>query len=325
MDLGNFRTSLLAHFEAFQRTLATEAGDWVVKGFIDVYRNIYTISVDTKVISKVIELMLLPIISRFATEHDYRIVLSEQQNHYPDISFIAPDGTKIALDLKSTYRVDERAVNGFTLGTFTGYFRQRKSSKNITFPYEQYAVHLVLGIIYSRSEKAIDERRVYQLADLQNIVSVVRDFTFLLQEKWRIASDRPGSGNTKNIGSVKNIRALIEGNGPFAPYGHKVFDDYWMNYLTDDMARAIESEPPYQSLEEYWKWKGRPAQASSNYAGRLAQIRQAYPRAYEKWSHEEDTRLAELARSGKSVKEIAAKLQRQPSAIRSRMAKLNLF
>lgn len=144
MDLDRFRTSLLAYFDAFRRTLATDSGDWVVKGFIDVYRNIYTISVDTKVISKIIELMLLPVISRFAREHDYRIVLSEQQNHYPDISFVAPDGTKIALDLKSTYRVDARTVNGFTLGAFTGYFRQRKSNKNVTFPYEQYAAHFVL-------------------------------------------------------------------------------------------------------------------------------------------------------------------------------------
>ena len=39
--------------------MATDTGDWVVKGFIDVYRNIYTISVDTKVVSKIIELQLV--------------------------------------------------------------------------------------------------------------------------------------------------------------------------------------------------------------------------------------------------------------------------
>jgi hypothetical protein len=228
----------------------------VVKGFIDVYRNIYTVSVDTKVVSKIIELMLFPIISRFAVEHGYKMVFGEYQNHYPDVSFVAPDETKIALDFKSTYRIDAETVNGFTLGAFTGYFRQRKSTKNITFPYEQHAGHFILGIIYTRSEKVIDERRVYTLDELQDIASVVKDFTFLVQEKWRIASDRPGSGNTKNIGSVKNIQSLIEGNGPFTPHGKKVFDDYWMNYLTEDMARAIDSEVPYRNLEEYWKWRG---------------------------------------------------------------------
>jgi len=252
-----FRQSLLAYFSEFSRTLSTDAGDWVVKGFIDVYRNVYTISVDTKVVSKIIELMLFPVISRFAAAHGYRMVLSEHQNHYPDISFIAADESKFALDLKSTYRTQGLMVNGFTLGAFTGYFRQRRSTKNITFPYEQYAAHFVLGIIYGRRDEAVDERRVYKLDDLQNIVSVVKDFTFLLQEKWRIASDRPGSGNTKNIGSVRDIHALVEGNGPFAAHGQEVFDDYWMNYLTDDMARAIDSDVPYRNLEEYWTWRDR--------------------------------------------------------------------
>ena len=264
MNADDFRTSLLSHFDQFTRTLATDAGDWVVKGFIDVYRNIYTISVDTKVVSKIIELMLFPVISRFAAQHDYRMVLCEYQNHYPDVSFIAPDGTMVALDLKSTYRVDGKTVNGFTLGAFTGYFRQRKSTKNITFPYEQYAAHFVLGIIYSRSDEAVDERRVYALDDLQNIVSVVRDFTFLLQEKWRIAGERPGSGNTKNIGSIRDIQALVEGKGPFASPGPDVFDDYWMNYLTDDMARAIDSDVPYRNLREYWAWRNRAPQRNSS-------------------------------------------------------------
>ena len=257
MTVSNFRENLLAHFDKFRRTLATDTGDWVVKGFIDVYRNIYTISVDTKVVSKIIELLLFPVISQFATEHDYKMVLSEYQNHYPDISFIGPEETKIALDLKSTYRKGEGKVNGFTLGAFTGYFRQRKSTKNITFPYEQYAAHFVLGIIYRRQDEAIDERRIYTLDELQDIVSVVKDFAFLLQEKWQIADERPGSGNTKNIGSVRDVRALVEGKGPFATYGEEVFDNYWMNYLTTDMANAIDSVVPYRNLEEYWEWRER--------------------------------------------------------------------
>ena len=57
---------------------------------------------------------------------------------------------------------------------------------------------------------------------------------------------------------------------------------------------------------------------------RLAKIRKVYSRAYEKWTGEEDARLAQLVRSGYNVEEIAAQLQRQPSAIRSRMLKRNL-
>jgi len=57
---------------------------------------------------------------------------------------------------------------------------------------------------------------------------------------------------------------------------------------------------------------------------RLAKIRQVHPRAYEKWSDEENARMIHLFRSGTSVKEIAAALQRQRGAIRRRLAKLNL-
>lgn len=257
MDVQHFREGLLRYFDDFRRSLATDAGDWVVKGFIDVYRNVYTVSVDTKVISKIIELILFPVISRFATQHEYSMVLSEHQNHYPDISFVAADGTKIALDIKSSYRTGEKTVNGFTLGAFTGYFRQRRSAKNITFPYAEYAAHFVLGVIYGRREQVLEQRRVYSLNQLQNIVSVVKDFGFLLHEKWRIAGERPGSGNTKNIGSITSVEALANGAGPFATHGPAVFDDYWMNYLTADMARAIDSKVPYRNLAEYWRWRNR--------------------------------------------------------------------
>jgi Restriction endonuclease EcoRV len=78
-----------------------------------------------------------------------------------------------------------------------------------------------------------------------------------LQEKWRIASDQPGSGNTKNIGSVKDIQSLVNGRGTFAAHGKNVFDDYWMNFLTADMARTIDSASPYHNLVAYRKWRKR--------------------------------------------------------------------
>jgi len=257
MDQKQFIKLLAGEINEFREALSTDSGDWVVKGFIDVYKNIYTISVDTKVVSKSIELMLFPVLLRFSKKHNYKVILSEYQNHYPDMTFISSRGMKIALDLKSTYRISENRVNGFTLGAFTGYFRDRTSKKNITFPYSEYSCHIVLGVIYSRSEQAIDERKIYSIDKLHNIISVVRDFNFLVQEKWKIATDRPGSGNTKNIGSVTNIEELVSGKGSFSELGKEVFDDYWMNYLTTDMARAIDSPIPFHNLKEYLKWKKR--------------------------------------------------------------------
>ncbi len=62
----------------------------------------------------------------------------------------------------------------------------------------------------------------------------------------------------------------------------------------------------------------------SPYEERMAEIRSTHRRAYEPWSEEEEATLAEFVRSGKSVEEIAAELQRQPGAIRRRMRKHNL-
>ena len=66
---------------------------------------------------------------------------------------------------------------------------------------------------------------MYRLENLDDIKSVIKNFSFFVQEKWRIAIDRAGSGNTKNIGSVSDISALIGGKGPFAELGEEIFDD----------------------------------------------------------------------------------------------------
>jgi len=252
----SFRKKLLAYVDMFNSAVATKNGDWVVKGFIDIAKNIYTISVDTKVISKIMELLLFPKICHLSQENGFKMVLCKEQNFYPDITFIDKENNKFAVDLKSTYRKNEKEVNGMTLGAFTGYFRNRKSKKNISFPYEEYIGHFVLGVIYSRSGHISDEKRIYKLDELQKITSVVKNFQFFLQEKYKIAIDRPGSGNTKNIGSVTKIDDLINGRGPFAKLGEDIFDDYWMYYLTKDMAKAVElGYAPYKNLKEYMEYK----------------------------------------------------------------------
>jgi DNA-binding NarL/FixJ family response regulator len=79
----------------------------------------------------------------------------------------------------------------------------------------------------------------------------------------------------------------------------------------------------FRAAAEVLETLDQPAKGKT-YEQRMVEIRQAHPRAYEKWSTEEDARLTEFFRKGIVVKEIAKTLQRQPSAIRSRLAKLNL-
>ena len=56
----------------------------------------------------------------------------------------------------------------------------------------------------------------------------------------------------------------------------------------------------------------------------VADVRKTYPRAYEKWTEEEQHRLRALIDSGLTVAQISKRLQRQRSAIRSRIVKLDL-
>jgi len=251
-----FLKRLRYEVNTFDDLVATPDGDWVIKGFIDVFRNVYTISDDTKVVSKIIEIMLFPSFAAFADRHGYKMVLSQEQNHYPDLTFIDDQGCKFAVDLKSTYRTGDDRVNTMTLGAFTGYFRNRESTKNVTFPYGEYCGHFVLGVIYKRAKARADVHRAHTLDDLERIPSVVRELTFFVQPKYRVAKDVPGSGNTKNIGAVNTVGELVNGQGPFSDLGEEVFDDYWMYYLTSDMARAVELEkPPYASLQTYLEYK----------------------------------------------------------------------
>ena len=256
-DKDNFRDKLLEYLNQYLYDIQDSDGNWTVKGFVDIFKNIYTISLDTKVISKVLEIMLFPKIQQFSIENNFDIVLSKEQNFYPDISFIDKNnGEKIALDIKSTYRTSENTASGFTLGAFTGYFRNRTSRKNITFPYGEYKKHYVLGIVYTKQDERIDEYKIYSIADLKKILSVIKDIEFILQEKYKIATDRPGSGNTKNIGSTRKIEQIRDGTGIFSKYGIEVSDNYWIYYMTRDMAQLHElPNPPYRNLKEYFEYK----------------------------------------------------------------------
>ena len=66
-------------------------------------------------------------------------------------------------------------------------------------------------------------------------------------------------------------------------------------------------------------------QTPSDYHVRMKQIKVDYPKAYEQWTPTDDVELATLFSRGEQLKELARRFQRKPSAIRSRLAKLNGF
>jgi len=276
-----FENALNKFVEKLKEYVSTETGEWTIKGFIDIYKNIYTISSDTKIVSKILEIHIFPEIIRFAEEFGYKIILAEHQNWYPDLTFVDNDNDEIkfALDLKTTFRRNNKTA-GFTLGSHGAYFKERDKSKNIQFPYNQYSGHYCLGIIYSREEftdglsetktirvneleeqygrtnEPIGERQVTKIENLKSITSVIRDFDFFAAPKWRIASDSQGSGNTANIGSIKDIEDLKAGNGVFSKLGEKWFDEYWMNYGTATMIKDGKTVK-VSSIWDFLEFKGR--------------------------------------------------------------------
>jgi hypothetical protein len=261
MGQDHFRNHFLTYLDQLKTQLSTADGNWTIKGFIDVYKKIYTVTLDTKVLSKILELLMYPVIACFAEEQNFQIIPTSAQNHYPDLSLVSLQDKNIcfAIDIKSTYRLLDSSgrVNGMTLGTFGGYFRNRERTLGTTFPYKRYIKHYVLGVIYSGVPN-VDETQIYAIKDLYDIPSVIADFQIFFHEKYRIASDIPGSGNTKNIGSTKIEEKLIGGQGVFASLGIDVFDDYWLNYYTRDMARAAGfDKPPYTNLKTYKLFKGQ--------------------------------------------------------------------
>ncbi len=259
MTPETFLELLQEEAQAFTSEIATKDGDWIVKGLIDIYHRVYPMTTDTKMVAKVFEMMLLPLLYQFATKHGLRLETPSQQNFYPDITFLAPNNNlKFAVDIKTTYRISDTQINGMTLGAFTGYFRNRESAKNTKYPYGEYAGHYVLGVVYSRHEHEFTAP--IPLSELDTLASVIYDFAFFVQPKYRVASALPGSGNTKNIGSINNLSDLIHGRGSVAQRGESVYDDYWMNYLTQDMAEKIDSYRPYINLKGYIEYKRKGAE-----------------------------------------------------------------
>ena len=278
--IEEFEKSLNSFVKELQNYISTETGEWTIKGFIDVYKHIYTISSDTKIVSKILEIHIFPEILRFANDSGYKIILAEHQNWYPDLTFIHKENNdiKFALDLKTTFRRSNKTA-GFTLGSHGAYFKERDKDKNIQFPYNQYLGHYCLGIIYTRADfddlseteifqvneletqygkgnDPIKERRVTKVENLKSITSVIKDFDFFAAPKWKIASDSQGSGNTANIGSIKDIDDLKNGNGVFSKLGEEWFDEYWMNYETATMIKDGKSFK-VSSIWDFLEFKGR--------------------------------------------------------------------
>lgn len=223
-----------------------------IVGAISEKGEIYTFGTDTKVLSTLFELVVTPIIKKIAIKHDLKIELSSEQTVYPDFTLMKSedDDNKIAIDVKTTYirfnKKQEPKPIGFTLGSYTSFLRN--NTKNILYPYTDYSEHWIIGFIYERVTEGLPTK--VTIKELKKLSPPYRRVTFFVQEKYKISGEKPGSGNTANIGSFNStqISDFDKGNGPFVKHGEKVFKDYWANF---------DRFPPrkYTTLKDYFIWR----------------------------------------------------------------------
>lgn len=82
--------------------------------------------------------------------------------------------------------------------------------------------------------------------------------------------------------------------------------------VSTESARAIAA-PSRAGMSPKWS------------AALLAEMRQKHPRAYERWTREEDIQVRTEFANGTNEAELAKMLRRRPSAVRSRLQKLGLL
>lgn len=239
---------------AFNQKIAEKDINWEVSALVTPNGRLYSLGSDSKLIGRIFELISYSILQEIADENGYILQPSERQTVYPDFTLMRnkEDKVKIAIDIKTTYRKFKKNGGtkpyGFTLGSYTSFMRN--GTKNIMFPYDEYAKHYIIGYIYTRNKDA-SEGQTYQMEELAVLPVPYKDVEVFVQEKYKISGEKPGSGDTENIGSYKtdNIEHLISGEGPFSVLGVSVFDEYWSGY---PKYRTMQKN--YTSLEEYFEW-----------------------------------------------------------------------
>ena len=107
-----------------------------------------------------------------------------------------------------------------------------------------------------KPNKKVGAREVATVKELKSITSVTKDFDFFAAEKWKIASDKQGSGNTANIGSIVDIADLKSGSEIFSQLGEEWFDEYWINYGSATMMKDGKLVK-IATLKDFLEFKGR--------------------------------------------------------------------
>lgn len=232
----------------------TEGWKWEIKGICDDQDRVLPIDTDTKVISTLFERLSSPVLRSIAKKYGYEVE-NANQTTYPDFTITKKDANgnvihRIAIDIKTTYRSKTML---FTLGGYNSFLRN--NTKNILYNYDTYNDHWILGFLYTQNPK-FEEYNLEELEakkDSTNIACPYKEVIWFVREKHSISGLRAGSGNTKNIGSIKlkDANLFSTEEGPFTKFSDAkaACDHYWRNYET--YKSTIKTEADLLAHEEF--------------------------------------------------------------------------
>lgn len=241
--------------ETINKYLPKGDDEWELVGFINKDKEIFAFGNDSKIIGRLFEVIATDALLKASEELGYKLEETVEQTVYPDFYFIKPNGRRIAIDIKTTYRKFYSNGNvakfSFTGGSFTSFMRN--GTKNIAGHYKDYDSHYIIGVLYSREENPTVGKTT--LNNLHKIIPAYKRPEVFIQEKYRICGDKKGSGNTDNIGTIKSssIEPFVFGAGPFAFMGPDAFHQYWTNHPRYKDSDA-KKKSLYNDINGYIKW-----------------------------------------------------------------------
>jgi hypothetical protein len=219
-----------------------------IRGYVRDDGLIHPLETDSKVLAALFELATKKRLRELAKKHGLTLETPPEQNYYPDFTLTreAEDGSvlfRAAVDVKTTYVDAPHDAFKYTLGSYTGCIHPARSTKNCHYPYETYHQHWVVGFVYERAARECAADALYAPDELADVPLPLKNVRHFVQEKWRVAGDKPGSGNTSNIGSITgSLGAFVRGQGVFASDAE--FLAYWRNY----------EEKNFRNVDEFRAW-----------------------------------------------------------------------
>ena len=193
---------------------------WNFVGILDADKKLHPIPKNLNFQALFEKLVIEKLTEKLTEDHGIKVICPSGIRAYPDIILESGKlGNKtIAVDVKTGRRNGNQTH--FTLGSYAGYFKNPdRKMAGCVLPYNSFSEHWAVCFIYDWNP---DNDSLNMISNIQIVV----------QEKWKLASKRTGTGTTTAIGSIREISKIVKSEGDFK--SEREFLDYWRNYSKSD-------------------------------------------------------------------------------------------